>query len=57
MLVFDAEACKQNLEKPVNDRFGTLFFWKRLETSKGVLASCQSPKRISSGRLVMEVSS
>jgi integrase len=25
--------CKQNLEKPVNDRFGSLFEWKRLETS------------------------
>ena len=25
--------CKQNLEEPVNDRFGPLFNWKRLESS------------------------
>jgi len=25
--------CKQNLEEPVNDRFGALFDWKRFETS------------------------
>jgi site-specific recombinase XerD len=25
--------CKQNLEEPVNDRFGALFDWKRLETN------------------------
>jgi len=25
--------CKQNLEKPVNDRFGPLFEWKQLEMS------------------------
>jgi site-specific recombinase XerD len=25
--------CKQNLEKPVNDRLGPLFDWKQLEMS------------------------
>jgi len=33
--------CKQNLEKPVNDRFGPLFDCKQLEMSEGLKSSTQ----------------
>jgi len=30
--------CKQNLEEPVNDRFGALFDTDRIETKQGLLS-------------------
>ncbi|HMH16017.1 MAG TPA: site-specific integrase [Edaphobacter sp.] len=47
--------CKQNLEKPVNDRFGSLFEWKWLETSQALLSPIEQNFEAEHGNISLVV--